>query len=195
MTAGHCLDLNVGQTWSSADRLKSPFQFGSTRNRVLDARADAGVIEPYTTPAVPQPWVFVTEAEDRFGNRTTTRSERYVIRGVDFSKPRTVVCMTGATNGSRCGEVLSIDRTVKGTRNLAAATFCGTAPGDSGGAVFKGGIAYGLFKGTQVDSIVGECQRRYYTSSILGADALNVSVVCGPALPSTPRRVRDKCAN
>lgn len=96
------------------------------------------------------------------------------------------MCFSGASSGTRCGEVEGRNETFtyeiekpdgstvkRKVTGLAKVKTCG-ARGDSGGPVFKAGIAYGIVAaGEALGS--GRCAGLYYTGAVTVQDLANVT--------------------
>lgn len=142
LTAGHCF-LRVNEAWAAYDGSGLNYHtIGSVHNFVNGDEGDAGLISISETsfwkPWI-RPYVFVTKSKT--GSPSTRRDTTYRIRDVKFSAKGNIVCVSGATNGSHCGEVVNHDAT---KQHYVELKMCGVTKGDSGGPVFKHHTAYGI---------------------------------------------------
>lgn len=83
----------------------------------------------------PTNWVRVYESSDTVANSS------YRITGTSTSPEGTRVCLSGATTGSSCGDVVELN--YNGPGGWARAHYC-HGPGDSGGAVYSNNRARGI---------------------------------------------------
>ncbi|MEH3053820.1 MAG: DNRLRE domain-containing protein [Patulibacter minatonensis] len=165
VTAGHCVK-DIGGAWSSFGTGLNVFEVSKVGTWVYDGRGDWGIL-PLVDGLTKRSQVFVTKSKT--SGPQTTRNPVYRINRASENVEDNYVCLAGATSGTRCGRVTDRRTTVKfdnGTvvRGLASTNFCGTG-GDSGGSVFKGHIAYGIWSGGQKRNN-GSCKRGFYTGAV-----------------------------
>jgi Trypsin len=169
ITAGHC----AGNSWTvQTSTLRRTL--GNVTARRFSSDGDAMIIHVANRGFwKPRPWVYVTRSAD------TTLEKQYKIRDTGRSVEGARVCLTGSVNGSDCGRVLrlGITGTYRGVtvRNLIEADFCG-GPGDSGGPVYSGHVAYGIEVANDPDA--AQC-RTYYQDISSAENFLNVDVMLG----------------
>lgn len=140
LTAGHC---NAGGTWTTRFANGETHVIGPRHNSYYNADGDAMIIR-LNNPSGwnPKPWVFVT------GSDGTTRNEGYGIARDGSTTIGMAVCMTGQRDGTQCGEVIDNDTGgAGGVRHVAQVDGGCIRGGDSGGAVYKSGTAYGIVHG------------------------------------------------
>jgi hypothetical protein len=90
--------------------------------------------------------------------------------------------MTGERTGSRCGQVTDLNVQIDSgqggifghkVKHLGKLRSCGLAAGDSGGPVFKRGVAYGVLTNTRGCDV-------YFQGAVTAQDLLNVDVLIAP---------------
>lgn len=190
MTAGHCFDgfEDDESTWEAfLPGLVDGEEIGLNHNPYLFGDdGDVGLISIesgslWRTPSVGgkiKPLIYVRKS----GTGSTPQAPAYYIRRVGTSVEGKILCATGATNGSSCGEVTRLDVSVKvgegvlglsgtGVDHLGEMKNCDPSEGDSGGPVFKRHVAYGLLQGAKDDC------RIYFQSARRAENALNVRIV------------------
>lgn len=154
LTAGHCVDGQESQSWATRDssrRELSAEGIGKAAGEPVNGKnGDAAAIAVDATSvfrptARRRAVVFVTKATVG----TTRRDIAYPIRRVGASEPGDRICQTGATHGTRCGEITRLGQKVetKGGKTyhwMGEARICGTTGGDSGAPLYAGNVAFGL---------------------------------------------------
>jgi len=187
LTAGHCFDNfpNNSSEWGAVNPFLpvGPYQLiGFNRNPyVFGSDGDAGLVgirgTSYWAGTALQPWVFVT----RSTSGSTRRDEEYVIRTAHYNQRNRIVCMSGARNGSRCGRVTDVNVESSGAlagifttrvKHLGKLLACGVGHGDSGGPVFKRGVAYGILSAARGCDV-------YFQGAITAQNLLNVDIMTG----------------
>lgn len=172
ITAGHC----TGTTYYQKKSTQGVFvKIGNRHaNSYFDSTGDAAL---YTidsnTEWTPRGWVYVRPSTHSDPALSTTENASYAILRGSTAGTGAYVCHTGATIGTRCGEVL--DGTFTGTydgktvNNLARVRFT-NCQGDSGGPVYRSNTAYGIYvalespfgAGTVVNPSGGTSSCSYY---------------------------------
>ncbi len=145
LTAGHCVaDTQGERSWQARTynryRGRHWYQVGvESPHYIVGQPGDAGMVfmseGPWSTHSANV--VFVGKTGD------TRRAEAYVIRQVKYNAEDEMVCMTGSTNGTRCGEIEDLGVSNEGNDFQAKVDTC-AGPGDSGGPVYIKGQARGL---------------------------------------------------
>lgn len=169
ITAGHC---SAGP-WTTKASAGTTHVIGDRHSSHVGIYGDFGIID-IDNPLgwQPKPWVVV------LASSSTTLDEEYAISNEGGSVVGMSVCKTGATTGTTCGFVQQVGITATYTSgetvsNLGRADYC-SAPGDSGGPVYRLHNAYGIHVASS-----GSCTTYY--SSIGAAESIsNVEVVNGP---------------
>lgn len=173
ITAGHC----PAGTWYSTKPAGSPtpgtYVIGPRHSSHIGIFGDFGLVA-INNPLgwMPQPWVVV------LASAHTTANHEYKIKSDQSSYVGLSVCKTGATTGTTCGNVTQVGwsgnySTGEFVGNLARVDYC-SAPGDSGGPVYRLNGAYGIHVAS-----FSACDGLY--SSIGAAQAqLNVSLHLAP---------------
>lgn len=172
LTAGHCRSSDVFQTRFTDGGVHD---IGNRHNSVWSSSGDAMIIR-IDNPSgwqAPRPYVLVTN-----GARTTW-NQFYRIEASGTTAVDMVVCMTGRRSGSECGEVISRDRPGVRVAHVAEVRGGCIRGGDSGGPVFKRGIAYGIVHGgTFPDGNSNFCSNTWWYEGVRGAmDLMNVRLV------------------
>lgn len=140
LTAGHC---NAGGTWTTRFANGDVHTLGTRHNSYYNSTGDAMIIS-LNNPSGwnPQPWVFVT------GSGGTTRNEAYAIARDGGTTIGMSVCMTGQRDGTQCGTVIDNDTGgAGGVLHVAQVDGGCIRGGDSGGAVYRNGTAFGIVHG------------------------------------------------
>jgi hypothetical protein len=182
LTAGHCFDnfTDDSSEWGAVNpfALVDPFQLiGFNRNPyVFGDSGDAGLIgvraTSYWAGTALEPWILVTTSS----SGSTRRDEEYTIRAVRFNQRNRIVCMTGERTRSRCGQVTDLNveagSGLGGTnvKHLGKILSCGVDRGDSGGPVFKLGVAYGILTHKRGCNV-------YFQGAVTAQDLLNVNIL------------------
>jgi streptogrisin C len=187
MTAGHCVFFG-GTSWQARDESNNWGVVGSTAYYDFSGGPgrDAGKISidsggAWATPA-PLPAVVVKSSSNTAAD--TTYNPNYLIKATSWSSIGQVLCRTGQTTGTECGEVsdLGADESSTGPdgkaytfHNMGEIDVCGSQDGDSGGPLYKTHRAYGI-----VSSMgSGSCFEAY--QGVRGAEgAMNVTVIVAP---------------
>src|SRR5262249_9437698 len=169
LTAGHCIFF-AGTNWLSRDETTPVDQswrlIGNTAFYDFSGAPGRDVgkiwVDPkgfWDTPA-PCPAVVVKSSSIHCDVHTgctaaaTTYNPKYWIGNTSLSSIGQVLCRTGRTTGTECGEVsaLNTDETALGPdglvymfHHMGNISVCGAAPGDSGGPLYKNHRAYGIF--------------------------------------------------
>lgn len=185
MTAGHCFDNfeDDESAWEAlipglvdGERIgpnHNPYKFGDDGDVGLISM-EAGSF--WRTPSVGgkiKPLIYVRDS----GTGSTPQAPSYYIRRVGTSVEGRILCATGASEGSSCGEVTALDTSIKiggifgtGVPHLGKMRNCDPGPGDSGGPVFKRHVAYGVLVARR------DCDV-YFQSARRAENALNVKIV------------------
>lgn len=134
LTAGHCTAL--GGVWTEGDGLR----IGPVA-AINYPDNDFGAVYVESPASDPQGVVQVQPPTGSFIEDITVSGDAVVGQ---------VICKSGSTTGTTCGPVQQLDFSYDGGAGvIAGLTLTGmcTRPGDSGGAVHWGGVAYGLVSG------------------------------------------------
>jgi hypothetical protein len=169
LTAGHCGGVGV-QMRAFQPTTGSHHVIGNVHNRVDDDFDDFAIISIDKAGSdgwKPKNWVYVHSSAD------TVIDPDYTITGVSSSPVGTRVCLTGATSGTDCGDVVELNW--NGPNGFARATYC-SASGDSGGAIYSGHNARGIHIGRLNQNACGD---RLFQGVIEAANILNVHVFTG----------------
>ncbi len=185
MTAGHCIwAVGLATVWQATTEAAGPFDLGAGDGYVFSGSygEDEGVIRVASGGfwSSPPPIAAVVVKGDQAGY--TAYNPSYAITTDAYSSIGKLLCRTGRTTGTECGEVTSLGVTFSAgilgstfeIRNAGEIDVCGAQGGDSGGPLYKSQRAYGIFLSTQN---VGPafCHERY--QGIRGAErTLNVSI-------------------
>ena len=154
-TAAHCPDL---LTYYDAD--------GGTQELPFVGQWGAGYqdVQINLSPEATEPTFFADRGADSLRQVTTWRN-RDSTRAGDF------VCHFGQSSGYSCAEVLLTDYAPPGelcggpcSPNWITVAGPNCIPGDSGGPVFSGAVAFGIAKGIN-RSTDGRCNFYYYMST------------------------------
>ncbi len=113
----------------------------------------------------------------------TTYNANYHIHNDSMSSIGQILCMTGRTTGTHCGEVDDLGEEVSGDyngvsytlKNLGELDPCEAEDGDSGGPLYKNKRAYGIFSGSGMNDFL-DCDE-YYQGIRQAQQTLNVSLV------------------
>lgn len=185
ITAGHCIFFGGASSWRSKDETGTYRTLSSSNAYYSFAGAngrDAGRIgisdSGFWIPPNPAARVVVK------ASASTSYNPNYAIHKTSGSTLGQMMCRTGRTTGTECGEVdlLYADETAWGSdgliysvSNMVEIDVCGAKSGDSGGPMYKNHRAYGIYSG-EVDFGPAFCFEWY--QGIRGAEtALKVSVV------------------
>jgi hypothetical protein len=197
LTAGHCVFFG-GTSWQAKDESNDWWTVGNTAfyDFAGGPGRDAGKISidsggTWATPA-PLPAVVVKESTVHTNIITgttaaaTTYNPNYTIKATSLSSIGQVLCRTGGTTGTECGEVsdLGADESADGpdgktykTRHMGEIDVCGSQSGDSGGPFYKTHRAYGIFSSRHIHPFT--CYEAY--QGVRGAEnAMNVDVIVAP---------------
>jgi hypothetical protein len=187
ITAGHCIDGRENSIWSALVPNGQATRVGPSRT-FANGPKDYGLIEIESTSdwhaAAPFGSVF---QDDSYTNGVRTHlTQELKIRKVSLS-PRTgpkLVCESSAfpledtgtpLRHTQCGKIEGFDGKHKGKKKQAEVEFC-SVDGASGGPVYKDGIAYGIWSGT--DKTLGiHCHHGFYEGLKGAEDHLEVHVV------------------
>lgn len=166
LTAGHCggigTQFRAFQPTTGAHHI-----IGNVHNRVFDDFDDFGIIRINNVVGWnPQNWVYV------HGSADTVLDPDYTITGVSTSPIGTRVCLTGATTGTDCGDVVELD--FNGPSGFARAEYCSDS-GDSGGAIYSNHKARGIHRGFVPGQ--NDCFHRLFQGVTEAANLMNVQVV------------------
>jgi hypothetical protein len=116
----------------------------------------------------------------------TTYDPNYTIHATAFSSVGQMICRTGQTTGTECGEVTALGANFTGslngtsytTHNLGEVDVCGAQGGDSGGPFYKVHRAFGMLSGAMS---FGPAFCHEYYQGVRGAENLmGVSVFTAP---------------
>lgn len=162
-TSGHCTPSPASPVVDFERLLPEPgssyildgFRIGSSAHATVayesdDEGPDAAIVEFASTRAARmQPWVLVlaSPSSDNIGGEDlpTTRHEQYLIRQVGSAREGAIVCTTGASKRkTQCGNVYARGR--RDNTHARIKGICGRG-GDSGGPIYKNGVAYGMVSG------------------------------------------------
>jgi hypothetical protein len=181
LTAGHCVFFG-GTTWNAQNESGVWSQLGNSAffSFAGGPGYDAGIIHlnwnsVWMTP--PPIAALIVKA-----SANTTYDPTYAIHTTAFSSVGQMICRTGQTTGTECGEVtdLGADFTAGGftTHNLGEVDVCGSQGGDSGGPMYKIHRAYGLHNGTMS---FGPAFCHEYYQGVRGAEnIMGVAVFTAP---------------
>ncbi|MGX7681476.1 S1 family peptidase [Jatrophihabitans sp. DSM 45814] len=143
ITAGHC-GSEYGGPWT--EQLLSDGAFhvvGNTHKAVRGASDDEASIA-VNNPAgwhLPSGYVVVNDASSP--GYPTTYNDLYSIKTTAFPAIGTYLCRTGATSGTACGPVTSLNAGTAGLNGMIK-VHARACQGDSGGPVYVGHAAYGI---------------------------------------------------
>lgn len=167
MTAGHC--GTAGTQFSAFQPSTGNFHVvGDVHNSSVAGNDDFAIVRINNVGGwSPRNWVYVHASGD------TVLDPDYTITGIDTSPIGFRVCMSGATSGTDCGDVVELNW--NGTYGLARAEYCSDG-GDSGGAVYSGHRARGIHIGV-VRGHDGDCLNALYQGVSEASTKLNVRVV------------------
>ena len=191
LTAGHCIYLTGDTSWSARDEMGRVILFGTaafyTYADTSASGADAGIVSIngpcnfcYWFNPPPIPAVVVK------GSGQTTYDPNYAIHTTSFSSLGQILCRTGRTTGTECGEVSNLgadetqifDGVLYYMRNMGELDVCGAESGDSGGPLYKRGRAFGIYSGG-ADAGPAYCFESY--QGVRGAEkVMNVDVLLTP---------------
>ena len=159
MTAGHCVQIG-GTTWNAKDESNAFSLLGVTAFG-HSAGHDSGIVSISTfggwnSPA-PKPFVIVKDSSTVPDDIIFTNyNPSYKITATSFSSMGQVLCRTGATTGTECGEVSDLgadesmawpDGTTHTYHPMGNINVCGAKGGDSGGPYYKKHRAFGIHSG------------------------------------------------
>lgn len=188
LTAGHC--MNDGLTWYEKQLDGIWHTIGSRQNSYFSSTGDAAIVA-VANPAgwSPQGIVYVRASG---GAYPTTENPSYSVKYLGSANTGDYVCHTGATIGTRCGQVQiplaswTYDSVTVG--NLAKVGYTSCA-GDSGGPSYRANTAYGIMVALSSDAgtVLGPngyyqtCGFTSWYSLISPAlNNLNVGLLAGP---------------
>jgi hypothetical protein len=180
LTAGHCVFGTSKQTpWYAKNEANVISSIGNTYGYVYPGK-DAGAIRidpsSYWATKAPIAAVVVKSSD---GNPPTTYNPNYTIKADSKSSIGQILCMTGRTTGTHCGEVIYLGEEVNYGQgpvyNLGVIDECISRKGDSGGPWYKKHRAYGIHSGS-----TRSCDDEFY-QGIRGAENdLNVDILLTP---------------
>ncbi len=154
-TAAHC-----------PDELTYYDQDGTTIGLPFDSQDGLAYrdVQINVAPGAGQPFFYADRGADSLRRVTTWRNR-------DSTRPGDFVCHFGQSSGYSCAEVEFTDYAPPGTLcggpcQPSWVTVRGPScvPGDSGGPVFSGGVAFGIAKGIN-RTPAGQCRFYYYMST------------------------------
>jgi hypothetical protein len=189
LTAGHCIFFE-GTNWEAKDEsniwgvvgASAFYDFAGGPGR------DAGKIKIKSTSnggawGTPTPLAAVIVKSSAGGSTTTTYDPQYEIKATSWSSIGQVLCRTGGTTGTECGEVseLGVDESSVGPdgktyafHEMGKIDVCGAQGGDSGGPLYKAHRAFGILSGAN-----SGCYETY--QGVRAAEgALNITVILAP---------------
>jgi Trypsin len=180
ITAGHCIFALGGDEWTAFQpKTGQQHVIGRAWNNKLDSTGDMAILR-INNPAVttgwnPKPWVYVR------ASATTVEDPDYYISDDGGQGMNERICMTGATSGTRCGKVTGLNQTVPYTvagitvtvEHLGRANV-GGGLGDSGGPMYDGHVAYGIWVAFVPNTAVA-----YYQGVTAIERDMNVNIVHG----------------
>jgi hypothetical protein len=185
ITAGHCIFAGGGinGVWSSNNEAGSAHNVGPARKFFFAGALgeDEGMIRVdgggfWGSPS-PVGKVVVKASDD------TTYNPNYHIHNDSASSLGQILCQTGRTTGTHCGEVDDLGEEISPDLNGVTFTLknmgeldpCEAEPGDSGGPLYKNNKAYGIHSAAGFNDFL-DCDEYY--QGIRGAQkTLNVSLV------------------
>lgn len=187
LTAGHCIFLG-GPTWNARNEANAWNLLGNAAYFYFAGGPglgnDAGMVRMsdggYWMMPTPIPALIVK------GSISTVYDPTYAVHQTAFSSVGQMICRTGQTTGTECGEVTDlgadfsawIEGTLYTTHNLGEVDTCSADGGDSGGPVYKLHRAYGIFT-AEISAGPAFCHEFY--QGLRGAEKLlNVSVLTSP---------------
>jgi streptogrisin C len=166
LTAGHC-DAIGTQVRAYQPTTGAYHVIGNVHNRVDDDFDDFAIIRINNVAGwAPGNWVYV------HGSADTVLDPDYTITGVSTSPVGTRVCLSGASSGTDCGDVVELDW--NGPSGFARAEYCSES-GDSGGAVYSNHKARGIHIGYVTGR--NDCFHRLFQGVTEAANIMNVHVV------------------
>jgi len=186
LTAGHCIFFG-GATWNAKDESGTWSLLGNTSfySFAGGPGLDAGIIHLDTGSfwlAPPPIAALIVKV-----SANTTYDPTYAIHSTAFSSIGQMICRTGQTTGTECGEVTDLGADFTGsaggspsytTHNLGEVDICGAQGGDSGGPMYKVHRAFGLFNASMS---FGPAFCHEYYQGVRGAEnAMGVGVLTAP---------------
>jgi hypothetical protein len=196
ITAGHCVMNQLGQTWramktdgSFSDIGPSVASYGGVPAYQAGPR-DYGLVEILAGSAwySGAQWGYIYRDKSNANGEPTERTAFLRVTTVTRSprRGRRVVCQSSAyrlpnTGGrhTQCGHVDGFDGNYsdngRSYDKLAETEFCGIE-GASGGPVYKNGIVYGIWSGSETWG-AGGCQHGFYQGIREAEDRLHVRVI------------------
>jgi hypothetical protein len=185
ITAGHCIFFG-GTTWKAQDESNNWSVLGVTAffNFSGASGRDAGIVSISANtswnPPAPLPAVVVKSSA------ITTYNPNYAITATSFSSIGQILCRTGATTGTECGEVSDLgadespdwpDGKNHPLHHMGNIDVCGAQGGDSGGPYYKTHRAFGIHSGHAEGTFT--CYE-FYQGVRAAGNALNVTVNVAP---------------
>jgi streptogrisin C len=182
ITAGHCIFVGGADDWTSLQpRTGQQHVIGPAWNNKWDSTGDMAILRinnPSSTGWNPKPWVFVTDCS--VGN--CVEDQDYYISDDGGQGLGERICNAGTHSGTRCGTVTGLNLTraypaggiTVTVEHLGGVDICGDK-GDSGGPMFDGHVAYGIFVAARPWP---NCASFYQGVSAIERD-MNVNIVHG----------------
>jgi hypothetical protein len=188
VTAGHCVAFGSLGKWLAQDESGHSSEIGTTRTWVLANGTDQDTatirINAASPWATPPPLAAVVVKPSAYN---TAYDPNYKIQHTSYSCLGQVLCRTGRTTGTECGEVsdLGADDTFRGpggilytVKNMGELDMCGALPGDSGSPIYKSQRAYGMLSGGKSQKPI-HCLEAYV--GVRGAErALSFDLLLAP---------------
>jgi hypothetical protein len=185
LTAGHCVFFG-GTTWNAQNESGVWSLLGNSAYYSFAGGPgyDAGIIHMNENSSWMTPMPIAALIVKASAN--TTYDPTYAIHATAFSSVGQMICRTGQTTGTECGEVtdLGADFTGSGnggtytTHNLGEVDVCGSQGGDSGGPMYKIHRAYGIHTASMS---VGPAFCHEYYQGVRGAEnVMGVAVFTAP---------------
>lgn len=185
ITAGHCIFATGGNNvnWSSDDQAGTAHNIGPARKYFFSGPLgeDEGIIRINGDGLWGSP-----QAVGRVvvkGSDDTTYNANYHIHSDSASSLGQILCQTGRSTGTHCGEVDDLGEEISADlngvsytlKNMGELDSCEAEPGDSGGPLYKNNKAYGIHSTVGFNDFA-DCDEYY--QGIRGAQrTLNVSLL------------------
>ena len=189
LTAAHC--GGIGSSWyAKQPRYGTWHAIGPIHNRYWNSNGDAAIVR-IDNPAGWSPQGIFVQLASSTAYGSTTVNSGVSVYAVGNVYGGLVVCETGATYGTSCGEVLDVNTAITYSGVYTGGVFSmdkATCWGDSGGPVFSGNTGYGIivagpdnFTRTAPSGHTADCGYMSYGHHLSNATAnLNVYAVRGP---------------
>lgn len=185
LTAGHCV-LFGGTSWNAQNESSVFSLLGSSAffSFAGGPGLDAGIVHINANSVWMTPSPIAALIVKASAN--TTFDPTYAIHTTAFSSVGQMICRTGQSTGTECGEVTALGADFTGsvggssftTHNLGELDVCGAQSGDSGGPMYKVHRAFGIFSG--VMSVGPAFCHEYYQGVRAAENIMGVAVFTAP---------------